>query len=200
MHGSYGDGVASAMDTLASIAYQFGPFFFAVLFTLVISRTARKWYSQANGADSAEEKKTFRTYFHASWIFGMVLCATSVCWWIRSQWEGHHAFAGTIVALYPNQTLAFASDDQNSWSTVRVHQNAPIDNLRDYWFVVVSDHPVHRGETLQLNYWELSGSGALGQAPPPTATINVPVTDPSRFPQKYSLKKINGTFVAVPFD
>jgi hypothetical protein len=194
-------GLTSALDTLANIAYQFGPFFFAVLFTLVITRTARQWYLEVRASNDPEEKKAYRTYFRASWLFGMLLCATSVAWWVRSQWEGHHAFAGTIVALNSNQTLRSVSDDQYFWSRLWAHQGGgALDTMTDYWFVVVSDHPVYRGEKFRLNYWDVSGPGALGQAPPPTAMIEVPVTDPTKFPQKYTLVKNGQTIQAVPYN
>jgi hypothetical protein len=203
MSDSYTSGLASAMDTLAGIAYQFGPFFFAVLFTLIITRTARKWYSQASatvGPEHEDERRTYRTYFRASYVFGMFLVAISVGWWIASQWRGHHAFAGTIVALNENQALDSLSSDQNFWSKVWDHSSGPAGaNLRDYWFVVVMDRPLHRGEKIRLNYWEQLSPGAIGAAPPPTAMIEVPVLDPAVFPQKYQLVKHGQTVEAVPY-
>jgi hypothetical protein len=191
----------AAVDTLAALAYQFGPFFFTVLFVLFITRTARSWYSGPNASTDPQEKQTYRNYFRASYLFGMVLCMISVAWWIRTQWEGHHAFAGRIVALNERQSLASVSDDQYFWSRLWAHQVTPPDALRDYWFVVVSDHPVHRGEIFKLNYWELSGSGGLNQAPPPpTATLDVPVTDPTVFPQKYYLSKKGQDIKVVPYN
>jgi hypothetical protein len=191
------------MDTLAGIAYQFGPFFFAILFTLFITGTARKWYSQATTSNSPgheEERRTYRTYFRASYCFGMFLVAVSVGWWIASQWRGHHVFAGTIVALTDNQALDSLSSDQNFWSRVWAHSAGPMGaNLKDYWFVVVMDRPMHRGEKIRLNYWEQSGPGALGQTPPPTAMIEVPVADPTAFPQKYQLVKHGQIIEAVPY-
>jgi len=68
-----------------------------------------------------------------------------------------------------------------------------VDTLKDYWFVVISDHPVHRGEVFQLNYWDVAGPGEIGKPPPPTATIDVEVTDPNQFPQKYQLIRTGRT-------
>jgi hypothetical protein len=199
MNDDYSTKMTSAMDTLANLAYQFGPFFFTVLFTLVITRSARKWYSEVDVRRNPEEKSAYRVYFHASWAFGMILCLISVAWWIRSQWEDHHVFAGAIVALNSNQTLSYVSNDQWFWSRLWAHTDSPMDTLKDYWFVVVSNHPVHRGEKFLLNYWEVVGPGEIGKGPPPpTATIEVIVEDPAQFPQRYSLVKTGQTVRAVP--
>ena len=190
-----GEDPTAVLDGLTNIAYQFGPFFFAVLFSLFITRSARKWYSAA--ADGTEDKRTYRKYFDASWVFGMMLVITSVAWWVRTQWEGHHAFAASIVALTPNQQLSSLSDDQYFYSSFRVHQ-AP-DALKDYWFVIVSDRPVRRGDVFRLNYWEGSGVGSLGQQPR-TMTLQVRVMDPTKFPQRYMLVMNDGKPEAVPYD
>ena len=190
-----GEDPSALLDGLANLAYQFGPFFFAVLFSLFITRTARRWYSEA--AEGKEEKRAFRSYFHSSWVFGMLLVATSVVWWLRSQWEGHHAFAASIVALSQNQQLASISEDQNFYSRFWVHQTP--DTLKDSWFVIVSDHPVRRGEVFKLNYWEGNGIGGIGQQPQ-TTTIQIRVIDPTKFPQKYMLVKNGQKLEAVPYD
>jgi hypothetical protein len=131
----------------------------------------------------------------------MLLCVISVAWWVKAQWEDHHVFAGTIVALNSNQALSYVSNDQYFYSRLWAHQGQAMDNLNDYWFVVVSNHPVHRGEVFRLNYREIMGPGEISKAPPPpTATIEVAVDDPARFPQKYMLVKSGETIRAVPFN
>jgi hypothetical protein len=201
MNNDFSERFTTAMEILASLAYQFGPFFFTILFVLVITRSAKKWYSDVDARKNPDEKLAYEKYFRASWVFGMFLCLISVSWWIRSQWEGHHAFAGTIVALNPNQSLSSISSNQNFYSRLWAHQDSPVDALRDYWFVVISDHPVHRGEVFRLNYWDVAGPGEVGKLPPPpTATIDVEVTDPDQFPQKYQLIKTGQNIRAVPFN
>jgi hypothetical protein len=190
--------IAALLDALSNVAYQFGPFFFAVLFTLVITRSARQWYAQPNL--EPEQQAAFRNYFYACWIFGMLLVVASVAWWIRTQWEGHHAFAGKIVALRPNQQLSAVSDDQNFWSRIWAHQNSPMGNLSDYSFVVVGDRPFRKGEVLNLHYWEITESGAIGSMPAPTATLEIRIADPTRFPQKYALRQQGDRIEAIPFD
>jgi hypothetical protein len=192
--------LTQVLDTLTSIGYQFGPFFFSILFTLVITNTARKWYA-AVPSNCTEDKKVFKTYFHASWTFGMLLVATSVLWWVRAQWEGHHLFAANIVSLRSTQQLRSLSDDENFWERVRTHQ--PVDNMQDYWFVAVTDHPIRRGDTFLLNYWDNThpdSPGAIGESPPPNAVIHVRVSDPLKFPQRYTLVKTSAGVDAVPVD
>jgi len=190
---------AAALDQLAEIAYDFGPFFFAVLFTLVITSSARRWYLQAQRCRDLDTRNTYRNYFYASWLFGMLLVGVSVAWWLRSKWETHHTFAAAVVGLRPNQSLWPVSNDQYFWSRLSPHQG-PLDRRNDYWFITVIDHPLFRGETFRLNYWELAGDGAINQAPPsPTATIEVKVEDPTQFPQRYVLEGSGPSIHAIPY-
>jgi hypothetical protein len=54
------DKFSHAMDALSGLAYQFGPFFFAVLFTLVITRSAKRWYSEVDGKKDPGEKAAYQ--------------------------------------------------------------------------------------------------------------------------------------------
>ena len=197
MDPSCGPSFTSAMSSLASIGYEYGPFFFAVLFILVIPRSAGKLYSTA--AAGSEDKFTYRNYFYASWGFGMLLVASAVAWWAHAQ-ESHYTFTGQIVALNPNQSLAPVSNDQNTYYKRWPHDGE--DKMADFLFAVVLDHPVSVSQTFRFNYWELvPGSGGVASSfPPPTAMLQVPVSDPTHLSQKYVLRGTGAQVKVVPFD
>lgn len=190
---------ASAMRALAAIGFEYGPFFFAILFILVIPKSAGKLYSSAKA--SSDDKFTYRNYFYASWAFGMVLVVAAVLWWMRAQLITHYAFTGAIVSLAPNQSMAPVADDQNVLYRRWPHTD-PRDKMSDFLFVFLLDHPLYQTETFRFNYWEIvPGSGALGDSlPPPTAMIEIPVSDPTHFSQKYMLKKTGTKIQVVPFE
>jgi hypothetical protein len=190
----------SGMETLASIAFQFGPFFFAVLFMLVITHSARNWYSEsrAAGADPSE-RRTYQVYFQCTYSFGMVLVAASVGWWMVSQWGRHHAFEGIVVALHQNESLGPATVDPSFFVRELQHtEPAGAQSLRDYQFVQLLDHPPHRGDKVYLDYWEFQQLGGTGPPPGPSATLEVPIGDSSQFPQQFRIEHQNGAVILVP--
>jgi hypothetical protein len=130
----------------------------------------------------------------------MVLVTASVFWWMRAASLTHYTFTGAIVSLNPNQSLAPLANDQNVWYRRWPHTD-PGDRMSDFLFVVVLEHPVYRAEKFRFNYWELvPGVGAFGESlPPPTAMIEVPVSDPAHFSQKYLLQGVGPQVRAVPF-
>ena len=189
------DKAFAALDSLTNLAYQFGPFFFALLFTLFITRTARNWYSAQRGDSAAalEEKRTFKRYFQLSQYFGMFLVLVAVGWWFVSSWDQRHAFEGIVVSLNSKQKLdAFASDESFLYRMVPHSEGI---GLSDYRFVIVSSHPFHKGDKIWLNYWDLSQPGGTG-APPGPSVIGLPVTE--KYPQHYRLVTRNGTVAAEP--
>ena len=59
------------LSKLTNLAFQFGPFLFALLFSLIITRWAHKIYREANQRKAPdEERETYRFYFIGTAIFG----------------------------------------------------------------------------------------------------------------------------------
>jgi hypothetical protein len=60
------DGTEKAIETLANAGFLWGPFFFSILFMLVITRMAHSYYRDVNVRTSPpaspEEKTTYRLY------------------------------------------------------------------------------------------------------------------------------------------
>ena len=171
----------NALESLASIAYQFGPFFFAVLFMLVITRSARNWYEKARqtaqgAAPQDDLVRTYRTNFRISSYFGIVV-ALSVAWWMFAAWTKHHPVEGVIVALTDSESLeAVASGSEDSAFFWRmVPRSGNVAHLKDYSFVAILDHPPHVGDKVSFYYWQQLAPSGTGVVPSPTATIDIPL-------------------------
>jgi hypothetical protein len=98
---------------LASIAVQYGPFFFSILFCIVLSKWGYSIYKNANvrvkpKPASKQEINTYRYYFILITIFGVILVIISVFWWIRQQ-SSIHLFKGDIINVGENHR--FVSSD-----------------------------------------------------------------------------------------
>lgn len=77
---------------LASIAAQYGPFLFAILFILFVPYLGQKWFSailQARIAGNAQERaahvQVYRFYWVSGIIMGLALTVLSVSWWLYVQ-------------------------------------------------------------------------------------------------------------------
>jgi hypothetical protein len=100
------------LEKLAELSFQFGPFVFALIFTIWISRWGYKKYNETckrkDPIASDDEKKTVKNYFRVTTYFGLALVVVSVVWWFHFQ-EIHHIFAGRIEGLRDyHETLSHA--------------------------------------------------------------------------------------------
>jgi hypothetical protein len=190
--------VHRAMESAYALSYEFGPFFFAIFFSLVIARTARGWYANARTSGAGvEELATYRAYFRNSYIFGMVLVVASVAWWVVAQTIKHPVFAAVIVALNESESLAPVSEEESFFARDQPRYSNTPTKLRDYRFVKVLDGPPKIGDKITLYYWKIPPSGT-GDKPAPTTTIELPITNSTRFPQQFILQhQLNGTVVPV---
>jgi hypothetical protein len=93
-------------SNLSGIALQYGPFFFALLFVLGVTRWAYGAFRENNAANASPRAfNTVRLVFLCSFFFGLVLVAVSVTWWLRSR-PVIYVFRGEIVDLRDYEKLA----------------------------------------------------------------------------------------------
>jgi hypothetical protein len=202
MEVTHGSTFIETIDILTSLAFQYGPFLFAILFMLFITRTARRWYGEVSTRlppPEPEERRTFRRYFLATYCFSMFLVVLSICWWIYSQYGKHHVYEGTFVNLRENQ---YVDIDSQEFFTRQVTKQEPFPNgahLRDYYFVIVSSRPLHRGDKIWVRYWELDTAGGVGAAPDPKI-IPVELVEPNSFPERFLIRTENGKVIAQQVD
>lgn len=161
-------GISSFLQStdLLPIAFQFGPFLFALLFMLFITRTAKSWMCEANArSPSADEveKKTLRTYFVSTYVFGLLLVVLSVSWWLYFQYEKHHVMEGVISDLRVNQ---YVYSDSIYLRAIQKQMPAG-PSYQDYYFALVRTSPFRKGEKIQIKYWEIVAASGSGPAPEP---------------------------------
>ena len=130
------------LEALTLLAYQYAPFFFAVLFAIFITKHTCHAYSTA----PPEQSQTYRWLFIAANTVGLILVIATSIWWfmnppvpINSQ-PRIFTFKGQISGLKEYEEIA--SDDFYFRSYIPFHSNrsAPT-QVRDEHFLVVQNKP-----------------------------------------------------------
>jgi len=178
----------SIAEPFTQLAYQFGPFFFAVLFTLFVTRTARSWYVAASAGPDQQEKATFRLWFLLCACFSIVLVVISTAWYGYYNWRTYHALEGMFTGLRPYQ---FVAPDTEPFFIKEVMTKSPGGDIRDYYFVLVRNRPWVRGEKILFKYWELPKESGEGAVPEP-ATVEARLVETDTFPARFVLKVVEG--------
>lgn len=99
-------------STFARLASQYGPFFFSILFCVVLTRWGYSIYNNANKRKDPpahpKEIDTYRFYFMSTVVFGFILVIISVVWYFMQQ-NIIHVFEGKIC--YLGEEHEFVSSD-----------------------------------------------------------------------------------------
>lgn len=144
---------------LISLAYQYGPFLFALLFSVGITRWGHGIYRQAcarkNPPASEKEKETYRIYFISMAAFGSLLVVISIAWWFLYQPE-NHVFYGEIKGLKDYEGITSDSLFFKPVYLRQLERAAP--QLRNEEFVIVRDKPFSAGETFEVLFSKGQGS------------------------------------------
>jgi hypothetical protein len=157
-----------AFERTVQLAEQFGPFLFAVLFILVITRTAHGYYhdaiTRADPHASVEERRTYRFYFLCSVWAGLVVMTLAIGWWLYANWRGSNFYQVAILNLKDNEMI---SADYFTKSVQRplVSGGTPI---HDVYLLILRDSPFRVGEKFPLSYYKLERapeSGLVGVDP-----------------------------------
>lgn len=183
------------IDSLTNASFLWGPFFFSILFMLVITRTAHTYYAKVNERmsppASAEEKQDYRLYFRLSIACGTVLVFVSVGWWMYAQLQ-QHAFQGVIVGLELEQQVVAADDDLYYRAVQRDAGNGR--HVRDYHFAIVRKAPFSNGQAFRLEFYP--EAGVIGEAKP--KPIDLVVRYHGDTNGKFKLSREGGVFNLVP--
>ncbi len=182
------------IDSLANASFLWGPFFFSILFLLVVTRTAHSYYARVNERvtppASAEERQDYRNYFRLSIVSGLVLVFLSVGWWMYAQLHDH-MFQGVIVGLEKDQQIVPADDDLYYRA---VQRDAGLGRvIRDYHFVIVRATPFINGQVFRLQLYP--EPGAISEAPPKPEELKVLYRGTTR--DKYQLVRDGATYKLV---
>jgi len=182
---------------LANAGFLWGPFFFSILFMLVITRTAHSYYAKVVERTSppadAEEKKLYANYFKLSIACGIVMVFLSVGWWIFGQLQRNNTFEGAIVGLDPNINLIPTEDGIYLRPTET--QIGKGKYLRDYHFAIISDKPFEEGQKFRLDYYPEVGS--IGDEKPQPVPLYVEYQGKFKNAGKYHLASEGSLFRLV---
>jgi hypothetical protein len=155
----------NTITALVKLAYDFGPFLFAVLFLLVVTRSAHRYSYQVHARITPPvtppESAMYRLYFLSSFWFGIVLVTASVVWWIYAGMVTHVV---EVVLRGAPAGLQIASDDAYQKVSYR---EIPGGNTyeSDYYFAVVKNGSFRDGEPILFKYWRSDNiSGGEGVA------------------------------------
>ncbi|MEC5161631.1 MULTISPECIES: hypothetical protein [unclassified Janthinobacterium] len=182
------------IESLANASFLWGPFFFSILFLLVVTRTAHSYYAHVNERLTppalAEERQDYRNYFRLSIVSGLLLVFLSVGWWMYAQLHDH-LFQGVIIGLERDQQIVPADDDLYYRA---VQRDAGVGRVtRDYHFVIVRATPFARNEIFRLQLYP--EAGAISEAPPTPKELKVSYRGTTR--DKYQLVRDGDTYKLV---
>ena len=188
---------AKWMELLASAGFLYGPFFFSLLFILVVTRTAHSYYKTAcervTPPVSPEEKKTYQMYFMASTIVGIMLVFIAVAWWVYAQLQTH-TLEGVIAGLNTNQTIIMVEDD--IYLRAIEKEVGSGHKRKDYHFVIVRDNPFIIGQTFRLGFFPEPGS--IGAQEPKPIELVVKYSGRSR--ERLKILKSGDAFILTHAD
>jgi hypothetical protein len=160
----------STVETLARLAQQFGPFLFAILFIVFVTRTAHGYYRESatrtNPGASAEEKRAYRFYFICSIWAGLAVMMLAIGWWFYVNWRGNNVYQVAILNLQDDEVISA------DYFTKKV-QRPPVvggSPIHDEYLLIVRDEPFEIGEKFAFSYYKfgpmpVSGLGRIDPVP-----------------------------------
>lgn len=159
-----------AVEFYTRLAYEFGPFLFAILFMLLITYMAHRFYQgvrkRTSPKPSVKERAAYRFFFISSFSFGMVLVVASVGWWFYSHLRPIHAYEIVIVEI-PGSAFVTAPAFDRVYHRKIIHENTR--NISLYMLIML-DRPFTPGEPIGLDIFlpqDMSGdmltAGGVGR-------------------------------------
>lgn len=160
---------------LTQLAYQYGPFLFALLFMLVISRWGYQIYQQACTREppaSQEEINTYRLYFIGSTGFGFSLVILALGWWFyHNDSPQQYVFKGEIRGLKDYERIASSSIYLRPRWVSSGLPDAP--QLHNEEFLVVQERPFKAQSNFDVLFSK--GPGNLEQLSLPYSEADYPI-------------------------
>ncbi len=178
---------------LTQLAFQFGPFMFALLFTLYISRWGYRKYNEVNVRTSPpasdKEKNTMWIYFLASTVLGFILVIVSIYWWFQSQ-KATYVFTGKISDLSEVEEVVSNELYFKQELLSRLEENLP--QKRNELFVFIQNRPFETNQSFRVRYFKQGSkneeSMSINYSPEPEVEYYV---DYDTTAQRSVLKPVN---------
>lgn len=180
----------STLQALSAAADNFGPFFFALLFVMIITSTAYRWYSKAECSRPRNPQyvATCRIYFFCSAMAGLICVAISIAWWINARISKLYTYEVAIA----NVPHAWGIDSEFFQKRMWVGTDStgePLEQRKTKCVLLITQQtPFRKGQKflVKLRYvmnsiGATAASGAIGEAAeadlyieyrdPPVATL-----------------------------
>jgi hypothetical protein len=158
----------TTLETVVRLAQQYGPFLFAILFILIVTRTAHKYYKECNTraapAASEEEKRAYRFYFVVSIWSGIAVMVLSIIWWIYAQVAGTNIYQVAIVGLAPDESVL----SQYYFKNVPRPTPPGMTSLHDDYFIIAQSEPFKIGDKFDFYYFKIPSD-----SPAPAAAVGI---------------------------
>ncbi|WNM62487.1 hypothetical protein [Candidatus Nitrospira neomarina] len=146
------------LRNIASDAFSYGPFLFALLFNLFITNWAYSIYRKAcmrtDPPATETEKNTYRSYFWLSGWFGILLVVVSIGWWFfrgpGDKKPSTHVFQGVFKNLQDYERLTSTEFYLRQELIPKLHPEAR--QLRHQHFLIIKDKPFNDQNTFSLYY------------------------------------------------
>ncbi len=158
-----------SVEHLTKLAFDYGPFLFAILFTLLVPARAMSGYRSlmaAYPAPSEQQGRAIResqVYFRCCWMAGFVLVAISVGWWVYQNWQTvkHDdtysvTYTGVIYGVGDTDKLDGASDQP----IYLIRTESGGDQF--YKYILIVKRPLNGDQKLVLRW--INAGQADGQA------------------------------------
>jgi hypothetical protein len=144
--------------SLAALTFQYGPFVFALLFTLYVSRWTHRNYVTAStrtpSASRTEQRVHLGVYLGTT-VFGMALVIASVVWWVRFR-PAIHVFRGEIHSLKDYEKVVSKNLYFRSRRFGKLADNLP--EVRDEEFVALQESPFAVDQEFEILFSKGSGN------------------------------------------
>ena len=154
----------STIESTTRLAEQFGPFLFAILFILVVTRTAHGYYVQCmtrtQPPPSEQEQRTYRQYFLLSVWAGIAAMGLSIGWWLYAQTRGNNVYQIAIVDLKADEKVLSGYYVRDTPRPTMGEVAA----MHDTFFLIVQEHPFRPGERLAFQYFKMPANPSPGAA------------------------------------
>lgn len=122
-----------SFTSVVQLASEFGPFLFAILFLIVVTRIAGGHFLIASG---------------------LVLTALAVGWWVFADWRGDNRYQVTILDLGKDEKIT-----SSYYSHVSPRGDSPI---HDDYFLIVQNTPFKVGDKFEFAYSTPPSTGLAG--------------------------------------
>src|ERR1700720_4643160 len=145
------------VTNLTKLASDYGPFLFAILFTLIVPVRAYQNFRDSTirfptpNEFQCDLIRESETYFRSTWIAGFVLIAFSVGWWLYFNFDKQVIVDEKYWISYEGDIGGVSTDDVlDSVPNAPLYVWAVDQPYRHYQYIVLQHRPVSKAQQIPL--------------------------------------------------